>query len=110
MENEFPSVMDGTLGIVGSPFQQSATQPGGAPKGTPSAGRPKGQPAKKKQPSTKPASKTKVPNQSPSNQPGPSPQAANIDIKTLMANAAEIMDAEQFEAFLEGFLEERKKQ
>ncbi len=108
MTNEFPSVMDGTLGIIGSPFQQSATQPTGAPKRTPSTGRPKGQPAKKKQPSTNPAKKTKVPNQSPSNQPKPSPQAASINIKTIMAQAAEIMDEEQFQAFLEGFLEEMR--
>lgn len=106
MKSEFPSVMDGTLGIIGSPFQQSATQPGGAPKGTPSSGRPKGKPAKKKQQNTKPATKTKVPNQSPSQQPKPSPQAANINMKTIMMNAVEIMDDEQFEAFLAGFLEE----
>ncbi|KKN59919.1 hypothetical protein LCGC14_0537440 [marine sediment metagenome] len=108
MQNEFPSVMDGTLGIIGSPFQQSATQPTGAPKGTPSSGRPKGKPAKKKQPNTKPATKTKVPNQSPSNQPKPSSQAASINMNTVMANAAEIMDEEQFQEFLEGFLEEMR--
>ena len=104
MKNEFPSVMDGTLGIVGSPFQQTATQPTGAPKKTPSTGRPKGQPAKKKQPNTNPKNKTKSPNQSPSNQPGPSPQAASITKKMIMACASENMTDEQFEAFLEGFL------
>ncbi len=110
MTNEFPSVMEGILGIVGSPFQQSANQPGGAPKGTPSGGRPKGKPAKKKQQNTNPAAKTKVPNQAPSQQPKPSPQAANINMKTVLANAAEIMDDEQFEAFLAGFLEELRNE
>lgn len=47
-----------------------------------------------------------MPNQSPSNKPGPSPQAADIDIKTLIINAAEIMDEDQFRMFLDGFLEE----
>ena len=107
MENELPSVMDGILGIVGSPFQQAKTQPTqNAPTGTPSGGRPKGQVPKKKQPSTNTKTKTKVPNQSPSNQPGGSPQAADISIKTLITNAVEIMDEEQFKTFLEGFLEE----
>jgi len=61
MTNEFDSVMDGTLGIIGSPWQQNKgagiqdTQR--APQGTPSDGRPKGQPAKKKQPSTNPKPK-----------------------------------------------------
>ena len=60
LESEFPLVMDGTLGIIGSPFQKSAA-PGGntqntqaAPKGTPSNGRPKGQ-TKKKETETNPA-------------------------------------------------------
>jgi len=43
MEEELPSVMDGVLGIVGSPFQRSAVQTTQkAPKGTPSYGRPAG--------------------------------------------------------------------
>jgi hypothetical protein len=110
MENELPSVLDGVLGILGSPFQQSKTQPTqNAPVGTPSSGRPKGQVPKKKQPSTNVKNKTKVPNQSPSNQPGGSPQAADINIKTLIANAAEIMDEDQFSMFLGGFLEEFRR-
>jgi len=104
MQNELPSVLKGVLGILGSPFQQSKTQPGQkAPTGTPSDGRPKGQVPKKKQPSTNPKTKTKVPNQSPSNQPSPSSQAASLDIKTLIVAAAEIMDEEQFRSFLKGF-------
>lgn len=107
MENELPSVLEGVLGILGSPFQQSKTQPTQkAPTGTPSNGRPTGQVPKKKQPSNNTKNKTKVPNQSPSNQPSGSPQAADINIKALISNAAEIMDEEQFRSFLEGFLKE----
>jgi hypothetical protein len=107
MENELQSVLDGVLGIVGSPFQQAKTQSTqNAPTGTPSSGRPKGQVPKKKQPSTNVNNKTKVPKQTPSQQPGPSSQAANINVKTLISNAAEIMDEEQFRTFLEGFLGE----
>lgn len=46
MKEELPLVQEGILGIVGSPFQQSAKQPvQGTPKGTPSEGRPAGRPA-----------------------------------------------------------------
>lgn len=107
MTNELPSVLKGVLGILGSPFQQSKTQPTqNTPTGTPSSGRPKGQVPKKKQPSTNVKNKTKVPNQSPSNQPSTSSQSTDINIKTLITNAAEIMDDEQFRSFLDGFLEE----
>jgi len=107
MENELPSVMDGILGIVGSPFQQAKTQPTqNAPTGTPSKGRPTGQVPKTKQPSTNTKTKTTPPKQTPSQQPGASPQAADISIKTLISNAAEIMDEDQFKVFLEGFLKE----
>ena len=106
MEREFPSVMEGILGIVGSPFQKSSTQDvQNAPKGTPSSGRPKGKTAKPKQKDTKQKTKRKVPNQSPSNQPNASPQAASIDIKTVVRTAMNTMDEEQFKAFLEGFTE-----
>jgi hypothetical protein len=109
MENELPSVLDGVLGILGSPFQQSKTQPTqNAPTGTPSNGRPKGQVPKKKQPSTNTKTKTKVPNQSPSNQPSTGSQGTDINIKTLITSAADIMDEEQFKSFLEGFLGELK--
>ena len=103
MEQELPSVMEGVLGIVGSPFQKSAGGGDGtgvqpvqkAPKGTPSSGRPKGQPAKTKKPD---APSTKVPNQSPSNQP--SPKSASL----ILQEAAKILDEDQFEAFMEGFM------
>jgi hypothetical protein len=68
MEEEKPLVEDGTLGIIGSPWQQSAMgQPGGggttqptqkAPKGSPSEGRPKGQ-TNKKTPDKNPQSQVK---------------------------------------------------
>ncbi len=46
MKEELPLVEDGILGIIGSPFQQSAKQPvQGTPSGTPSEGRPRGKPA-----------------------------------------------------------------
>lgn len=56
LAEEFPAVMDGTFGIIGSPFQKSGgtTQDKQvAPKGTPSNGRPKGQ-TKKKETETDP--------------------------------------------------------
>ncbi len=110
MQNELPSVLEGVLGILGSPFQRPAdTQPTGAPKGTPSGGRPKAKVPKKKQPSTKPQSKTKVPKQTPSQQPGPSPQAASVDIKQVIEKASEIMTDEQFVEFLKGFSETLKE-
>lgn len=109
MQNELPSVLEGVLGIVGSPFQKSGggeNQPvQNAPKGTPSGGRPKGQPAKTKQQDTNPNKKTKVPNQAPSQQPGASPKAASIDFNELVKNAASVMTEEQFKAFLSGINE-----
>jgi hypothetical protein len=49
MKEEKALVQDGTLGLVGSPFQQSGNQGTQAtPKGTPSEGRPKAKPAPKK--------------------------------------------------------------
>jgi len=104
MQEEFPSVMEGVLGIVGSPFQKSAdmgggtnTQPTGAPIGTPSAGRPKGKPAKTKQPNTNPQKQTKVPNQAPSQQPK---KTASM----ILHEAAKTMTPEQFDAFANGFI------
>lgn len=48
MKEEKKLIQNGTLGLVGSPFQQSGKQPTqGTPKGTPSEGRPKGKPAPK---------------------------------------------------------------
>jgi hypothetical protein len=59
MEKELPLVEEGTFGIIGSPFQQSATGPNvqktqKSPKGTPSKGRPTGT-TKKKTPVTDPS-------------------------------------------------------
>jgi hypothetical protein len=111
MQNELPSVLEGVLGILGSPFQQSRMgfQPvQNAPQGTPSAGRPKGQVPKKKQPSTKPQTKIKTPNQAPSQQPGPSPQAAGISVKNAITKAAEILDEDEFRSFLKGISLELK--
>ena len=71
MEEEFDKVMDGTFGIIGSPWQQAKSGPGAsntniqpvqrAPKKTPSSGRPKGQPAKPKQTDIKPKPKVTAP-------------------------------------------------
>ena len=102
MSNELPSVLEGVLGIIGSPFQQSKQPVQGAPTGTPSQGRPKGQPAKTKQPTTDKTKKTKVPNQSPTQQP--SAQTASFSAKDLISFAADTMTDEQFEAFMSGFL------
>jgi hypothetical protein len=97
MKNEFPSVLEGILGIIGSPFQKSDIQPvQNAPVGPPSSGRPKGQVPKKKQPSIKTNKKTKVPKQTPSQQPGPSPQAASITV----AEAIQKMNDEEYDFFL----------
>lgn len=115
MQNELPAVLDGTLGIKGSPFQQSKFGPGGvqptqqSPTGTPSSGRPKGKVSKTKQPNTKVSDKTKVPNQAPSQQPKKNPQAASLNIKEIIENAAEIMEKDDFISFLDGFLTELKK-
>ncbi len=62
LTEEMPLVIDGVLGILGSPYQQF--QGGGrpqdtqkAPKGTPSEGRPKAKPAKTPAPAEKPNDK-----------------------------------------------------
>ena len=54
MEEEVPLVEEGIFGIIGSPWQQSKTQPvQGAPVGTPSSGRPTAKPAAPKNVDTK---------------------------------------------------------
>ncbi|MCK5016002.1 MAG: hypothetical protein KAS32_02930 [Candidatus Peribacteraceae bacterium] len=57
MEFESPLVQDGTLGVLGSPYQQSSgdnvQETQRTPKGTPSEGRPPGKPAKKPAPPSK---------------------------------------------------------
>jgi len=103
MKEEFPEVVNGILGIVGSPFQKSAgIQPvQQAPTGTPSAGRPSGKPAKTKTKNTNVTKKTKVPNQSPSNQPSTTTKSVSA---LILKEAAKVMTDDQFEAFADGFL------
>jgi hypothetical protein len=56
MKKEKDLVIDGTLGIIGSPYQRAAQQDVQlAPNGTPSEGRPKGKVSKTPTPTTKPA-------------------------------------------------------
>ena len=100
MQEELPSVKEGILGIVGSPFQRSGIQPTGAPVGTPSDGRPKGKPAKNKQPNTNIQDKTKIPNQAPSQQPKAETKTAGL----ILREAAKELTPEQFDAFAEGFI------
>lgn len=89
MEEEFPIVQEGTLGIIGSPWQQAKGMFGGgvqptqkAPTGTPSKGRPAGQPAKKKTPEPTPTAKT------------PKPKKATSS-KTI-SDVVKVMNEEQF--------------
>jgi len=105
MQNELPYVLEGTLGIIGSPFQKSADS-------NPSVqtSRPKGKVTKPKQPDTKSKNKTKVPNQTPSQQPNASPQAANLDVKQVIEKASEVMEGDQLFEFLDGFLSTLKRQ
>jgi hypothetical protein len=115
MEKELPLVMDGTLGIRGSPFQQSKFGSGiqpvqGAPVGTPSSGRPKAQVPKKKQTKLDQTKKTKQPKPEPSQQPGPSPQAASVDFRQAVENAADILSEGEFVDFLEDLLVDLKGQ
>jgi hypothetical protein len=111
MKGELPQVLEGILGILGSPFQQKGagvqnTQR--SPSGTPSSGRPRGQVPKTKQTDTNPQKKTRPRNQAPSQQPGPSPNAASANFKNIMENAAKTMTNEQLLEFLEGFVETLK--
>jgi hypothetical protein len=95
MEEELPIVQKGTFGIIGSPWQQSKTQPTqGAPTGTPSAGRPKGQ-TNTKQPNTNPQKKvTQQPGQKPTQN---QKKTASLDF-TFLKEAGQ----EEISAFLEG--------
>lgn len=92
METEFDTVQKGILGIIGSPWQKSATQPTqGAPSGTPSSGRPKGQ------------TKQKTTNTDPAKQPGTKPTKTK-KTASLEEYVDEIksMTPQQYAAFLEG--------
>lgn len=105
MKEELKDVLEGTLGIVGSPFQRAKTglQPvQNSPEGTPSSGRPSGQPAKTKEPDTNPDNKTKVPNQAPSNQP--STQKSSITISDVVRD----MSDEEFGMFINKLVKLRK--
>ena len=88
MQNELPSVLEGTLGVIGSPFQQS--------KQPVQTSRPKGKPAKTKQVDTNVQKKTKVTKKSPSQQPGVGPQAANLTLKEVVKD----MNEEEFNLFI----------
>jgi hypothetical protein len=112
MQNELSLVEDGIFGILGSPFQQTATtgvQPTQkAPTGTPSSGRPKGQ------------TNTKTKNTNPSQQPGskttkPKKTASLDNIKKMtklecdafLAGAKEVLTGEEYIEFVEQVLKER---
>lgn len=112
MQEELHLVEDGTFGIIGSPFQQTAApvvQPTQkSPSGTPSSGRPKGQ--------TKP----KATNTDPSNQPGskvtkPKKTASIDNIKDMtmlecdafLAGAKKVLSKEEYIDFVEQVLKER---
>jgi len=107
MQNELPSVLEGILGIVGSPFQQAKQPVQGAPKGTPSGGRPKGKTVKTKQPSTQPQKKTKVQKKSPSQQPGQKPAAeASVKLIDMVKN----MNQDEFNLFVNMMMSLRKNE
>jgi hypothetical protein len=115
MQNELPLVEDGVFGIIGSPFQQSASPGSGvqptqkAPSGTPSNGRPKGQ------------TNTKTKNTNPSQQPGSkttktSKKTASLDrvkkMTTLecdafLSGAREVLNGSEYVEFVEQVLKER---
>lgn len=107
MQTELPSVLDGILGIVGSPFQQSKQATQRAPTGTPSSGRPKGKPAKTKQQTTKPGEKTKVEKKSPSQQPGQKPVAEG---SAKLIDTVKGMNQEEFELFVDVMTTLREKE
>lgn len=98
MQTELPLVEKGILGIVGSPFQQTAAGPGVQPKqksptGTPSKGRPAGQTKTKKKPNT-----------NPSKQPGSKPAKTKktASINEEQATLIKEMSTEQWTVFLSG--------
>lgn len=97
MEEEMPLVEDGTFGILGSPWQKSAsTGTGGqsqVPEGTPSSGPPKGQ-VKQKDTTPKTTKKSATsPNQQKKNQQVK--QAASLD-------DVRFISAKEYAAFLDG--------
>jgi len=95
METELPIVQKGTLGIIGSPWQQSKAQPTQkAPTGTPSSGRPKGQTNTKK-PETNPQKKV-------TQQPGKKPTQNQKKTASLDLSFIKEFGKDQLVAFLEG--------
>lgn len=96
MEEEFPLVDKGILGIIGSPWQQMAQGQGAgggtqktqkAPKGTPSGGRPKNQPATKKTPQSpakKNTTKTKT-----KTKPQATPAQKTASIQDIVKNMSD---------------------
>jgi hypothetical protein len=108
MQTEMPSVEEGILGIIGSPWQQAKgggfMQPTqNAPTGTPSSGRPSGQ-TKKKTDNTNPS---KQQQQKPAN---PKKSASiEMDVRNMTARqyaaflegAREVLSPEQFATFVE---------
>lgn len=96
MEEEFPLVMKGLLGIIGSPFQQAKAGPGvqptqKAPTGTPSDGRPKGKVPKKKEKEIEPSKKLKTVTK---------PPKKKVESGLTVANAVKTMSDGEFGKFL----------
>jgi hypothetical protein len=105
MTEEFDQVMDGTFGIIGSPWQQAAKGFGGgdniqdtqrAPTGTPSDGRPKGQPAKKKAPDAKPTKPKPT---------KPKRAQAGVTVEEILVH----LDEESYDLVLEHIKKQRTK-
>lgn len=93
MEEELSLVEDGTFGILGSPWQKSAS-PGSTPSGTPSSGPPKGT-VKKTDPDTKTKPKT--------SDIDPNQQKKNLKVKQAASiDDVASMTAVEFSAFLNG--------
>ena len=112
MQSELPLVEDGVFGIIGSPFQQSATgiQPTQkAPTGTPSGGRPKGQTKTKKttntDPAKQPGSKVTKPKKTASFEDVGSMSSDECAI--FLAGAKEVLSKDEYINFVEQVLKER---
>ena len=114
MQEELPLVEDGTFGIIGSPFQKAADPAGvqptqKSPTGTPSNGRPKGQ-TKQKTTTTNPSKHT---GQTPTKTKQKAAsweavrQMSSEECKSFLAGAKEVLDGEDYTAFVEYVLKER---
>lgn len=108
MEAELPLVEDGTFGIIGSPFQQSANPSGvqpvqKSPTGTPSKGRPTGQTKKKTtntDPAKQPGQKSTKPKKTASVDTGVIKSMSTDQLKAFYMGAKEILDSGQFLDFI----------